>query len=91
MNKKQNTIVGASSSSHGARVNIKMKIVDKYEDPNGEIWYGTKRPFKNRQTYSCLEPGCANHIFVGYHTFNLDDFRQSSNIIVRADPKWGRL
>ena len=37
MNKKQKTIVGASSSSHGAQVNIKMKVVDKYEDPNGEI------------------------------------------------------
>ena len=91
MNKKQNTIVGASSSSHGARGNMKMKIIDKYEDPNGDIWYGTKRPFENRPTYSCLEPECANHIFVGYHTTNISDFGQSSNVIVRPDPKWGRL
>ena len=91
MNKKQKTIVGVSSSSHGARVNKMVKIVDKYEDPNCEIWYGTKRPFKNRPTYSCLEPGCANHIFVGYHTKNISDFGQSSNVIVRPDPKWGRL
>ena len=91
MNKKQNTTVGASSSSHGARVNIKMKIVDKYEDPNGKIWNGTKRPFENRPTYLYLESGCANHIFVGYHTTNISDFGQSSNVIVRLDPKWGRL
>ena len=91
MNKKKNTIVGASSSSHGARVNMKIKIVDKYEDLNGVIWYEMKRPFENRPTYSCLEPGCANHIFVGYHTKNISDFGQSSDVIVRPYPKWGRL
>ena len=91
MNKKQKIIVGASSSSHGARVDKMVKIVDKYEDPNGEIWYGTKRPFKNRPTFSCLEPGCANHIFDGYHTKNISDIGQSSDVIIRLDPKWGRL
>ena len=55
------------------------------------MWYGTKRLFQNHPTYSSLEKGRANHIFVGYHTCNLDDFGQTSNIIVRADPKWGRL
>ena len=50
-----------------------------------------KRPFENHPTYSSLEPGYANNIFVGYYTTNLDDFEQSSNIIVRVDPKCGRL
>ena len=87
MNQKQNTIVGASSSSHGARVNMKMKIVDKYEDPNGVIWYRIKRPFENHPTYSCLELGCTNYIFVGYHSINIEDFGKLSNVIIIPDPK----
>ena len=87
MNKKEKIKAGSSKSSTGARGKKNLKIIDKYEDPNGVIWFGTKRRFENRQTNSSLEPGCANHIFVGYHTTNIDNFGNSSNIIVRADPK----
>ena len=91
MNNKEKNNVGMSSSSNGGRGKMKIKFLDKYEDPNGVIWYGTKRSIEKRQTYSCLEPGCANHIFVGYHSTNIKDFGQSCNVIVRPDPKWGRL
>ena len=37
MNKKENKKVGSSTSSNGARGKMKLKILDKYEDPNGEI------------------------------------------------------
>ena len=50
-----------------------------------------KRPFENHPTYSSLEPGYANHIFVGYYTINAYDFGQSSNVVVRSYPKWSRL
>ena len=87
MNKKKNRKVGSSNSSIWGFGIKKLKIVDKYKEPNGVIRYGTKSPLNNCPTYSAFEQGCANHIFVGYHTQNLDNIGDSSNIIVRAYPK----
>ena len=63
MNKKENKNVGSSNSSNGGRGKKYLKFVDKYEDPNGIMWYGTKRLFQNHPTYSSLKTGRVNHIF----------------------------
>ena len=55
MNKKYNVNVGSSTSSQGRRGKHKLKIVDQYEDPNSQDWYGSKRTFENCPTYSSLQ------------------------------------